>query len=70
MKSAPDYADRSDPARLFWLQQTLTVYEKQANGEQCAAMIRDHARERLPAIRAEIERLEGPPLRVIDGGAR
>ena len=71
MKFAPDYADRSPEAVLQWLEKTRVVYQAQAKGGHCAACIADHARERLPAIEAEIERIQralAPPLRVIDGG--
>ena len=69
-RRAPLYGDTSDTARLYWLHKALTEYEIQANGNHAASQIMEHAKERIPAIRAEIERLEGPPLRVIDGGAR
>ena len=72
MKFAPDYADRSPEAVLQWLEKTRIVYQAQAKGGHSAACIADHARERLPAIEAEIERVRrtlAPDLRVIDGGA-
>lgn len=72
MKFAPDYADRSPEAVLQWLEKTRIVYQAQAKGGHCASCIRDHARERLPDINAEIQRIRrmlAPDLRVIDGGA-
>ena len=65
----PDYGDQSPQAEIFWATQAIQEYEKLANGGGVTKGIRDHARERLPIVRAKLDRLEGRPLRVIDGGA-
>ena len=69
MKFAPEYADESDDARLYWKRKALIEFEKQAKGHGVAPIIQDHAQRQVLIVRAEIEALEGPPLRVIDGGA-
>ena len=69
-RRAPLYGDDSPSARLYWLHKALAVYEHQAEGHHAASNIMEDANARIPAIRAEIERLEGPPLRVVEGGAR
>lgn len=69
MKCAPDYGDRSPQARLFWLKQTRTVYEAEETGAHVSRAVCEHARERLPGVRAEIERIEAelrPALRVVE----
>ena len=65
---APDYGDDSLPAQIFWATQAIQEYEKLANGGGVTKGIRDHARERLPVMRAKLDRLEGRPFRVVDGG--
>ena len=67
---APDYGDDSVDAQIFWATQALREYERSADGGNVSVLVRDHARERVPAVRAKLDRLEGRPLRVIDGGAR
>ena len=66
-KYTPDYGDESDDARLFWLRRELIEREREAKGHGVASVIQEYAQERLPRVREEIARLEGPPLRVIDG---
>ena len=60
-RRAPLYGDDSPSARLYWLHKALAVYEHQAEGHHAASNIMEDAKARIPEIRAEIERLEGPP---------